>query len=257
MGKKEKMYYHEFCVKTIYEILRMDISKEQLNNQVFKYAVKGGIIGQYAETYIWNGKEFKFWNLDFHTGNYQKTKIWKNLFSSTVADELCCKIAKGEVKDNKKNRTAPFYEHILPKNIIYKKIIDLKDNEDITEENVKAILEQSKIIMLTYDEKDCLDKAPNNCFTIEDEEVIEYLRKNGKIDDAISEEAISSMKGEKEKYLDTKENGTSYARFAHLYRCGVKSFLYKGKTYSDDNAIEGFRSFMENNSHLMKEYSDL
>lgn len=52
------MFYHEFCIETIYAMLRTNVLKEQFNNQIYKYVIKGGIIGQYGETYIWNGKEF-------------------------------------------------------------------------------------------------------------------------------------------------------------------------------------------------------
>lgn len=157
------------------------------------------------------------------------------------------------MKNNKQNNTAPFYEHIVPKNLTYKKLIELKENETITKDDVKSILEQSKLIMLTYAQKDFLDKTPHNCFNIQDEEIIENWRKIGKITEIDAKEAIASMK-DKNNYLTTNENGTSYARFAHIYRLGVKNFSYKGLTYSDDKAIDGFNEFMEDNSHLMKNY---
>ena len=37
----------------------------------------------------------------------------------------------------------PFYEHIEPRNITYKKLIALKENGDFTENDVKSILEQN------------------------------------------------------------------------------------------------------------------
>ena len=86
--------------------------------------------------------------------------------------------------------------------------------------------------------------------TTKDVEIIENWRKNGKITNEDADEAIASMKS-KNKYLSTNQNGTKYARFAHIYRLGVKSFFYKGITYSDDEAINGFNKYINDNSHLI------
>lgn len=242
------MFYHEFCTKTIYTMLQMNVSKEQLNNSIFTYSIANGLIGQYSETHISNGKEFKFWNLNFHTKKYNGLKIWSNIFSSCEAAKLSFEIEEGNIKYNKQNNNAPFYEHIEPRNITYKKLIDLKESGNFTENDVKSILEQSKLIMLTYNQKEFLDKKPNNHFNDQDVEIIENWRKNGKITNEDADEAIISMKS-KNKYLSTNQNGTKFARFAHIYRLGVKSFFYKGITYSDDEAINGFNKYINDNSH--------
>lgn len=243
------MYYHEFCVKTIYSIFKnMDITKEQHENAVYKYAIVGGLIGQYAETYILDGVEFKFWEPDFHKEQFRGRKIWYNLFSSCAADKLSSEIEKGNIKPIKKNKTAPFFEHLEPKNITHKKIIKLKENGDFTENDVKLILEQSKLIMLTYKQKELLDNKPKNKFDEKDEKIIKNWLEKGKITEKNAIEAIASMK-DNNGYINTNANGTSYARFAHIFRWGIRDFCYKGKIYSGDEAIEGFKLYIDNGSH--------
>lgn len=244
------MYYHEFCAKTIYEILKMDLSKDQFKNSIYKYAISNGLIGQYSEAHILNGKEFKFWDLDFHSKKWRGLKIWNNIFSSKEAADLALEIEKGNIKPNKKNKTAVFYEHIEPKNITYKKLIELKENGNFTENDVKSILEESKLIILTYNQKDFLDKKDDSYFNYQDVEVIENWRKNGKITTEDADKSIASMK-DKKKYLSASKNGTKYARFAHIYRLGVTNFTYKGRTYSDDDAIIGFNKYIKDASHLI------
>lgn len=217
------MNYQEFCVEQIYNVLSLNLNNVQLNSVPYKYALKSGLIRLYPETYCLNGTEFKFWGLNFSSNTWRGKEVWKKLLCSEAAYSLCEQIENGNLKyaNNK-----PYYEHIVPANVTYKMIMDLnitpnKNNANIVKPQIKEILDKSKLIVLTRDEAQCLDNVPNNKFNHKDEELIETWLKNGEINNHIADAAINSMKSGS-SYVDTKDNGTSYARFAHLINCGIK-----------------------------------
>lgn len=60
--------FQAFCIDTFENVLAKKKDYQNgLENQIFKYALKGGLIGQYAETYCINGEEMKFWAVNYHS----------------------------------------------------------------------------------------------------------------------------------------------------------------------------------------------
>lgn len=79
--------------------------------------------------------------------------------------------------------------------------------------DVKKAMEYCKIVGITKEQGDLLDSTDSGTFTQKDEAVIDdWAEIIGK---ANADEAKKSMRGEG-GYLRAKENGTAYARLAHL-----------------------------------------
>jgi len=246
------MNYQDFCVKQIKNVLSLGYTKKQLESVSYKYALKTGVVGLYAETYLFpNGKENKFFDINFNSQNYQGKYVWKNLLGSEKAYELCLQIEEGKIKHrDKNNKKVVFYEHIEPKSITYSKCIDLNDTNP-SEDKLRSILNNSKLVILTYEEKELLDSKTYGKFNSNDESLIRDWENKGYISKEEADQTILSMKGSKGKFLGSSSNGTALARIAHLIGFGVK-FCWGINEDKDVSEIELIHTYLKDDCHIIK-----
>lgn len=226
--------YHIFCIETFENILsnKKKYSKN-FNNSIFKYALKSGLIGQYAETYCIDGNEMKFWNIDYHSKKHKVLNVWHVLLASKKAIEGIREIQEGTKENSKKtNLNTPYYEHIEPKSITYEKLINL---ENSNKDNIRKSLQYCKLVLITKEESLFLDSKRFNLFRVQDIEILESWKKNNFITTQIFEEAKESMKKD-DNFVSARDNGTAYARLAHLVAYGVE---FEWQCYSNEALPQG------------------
>ncbi|MBR4251173.1 MAG: hypothetical protein IKQ15_02580 [Kiritimatiellae bacterium] len=224
------MKFQEFCVRQIQHALSQGLTREQLENPVYTYALKGGLVRLYAETYYLKARdcEFKFWDLDFGSNRTVRGfRVWENLLCSRGAYALC------EKMENRLGREQVHYEHIEPAGVTYCKLLNLNGN-NLGEARIKAILDRSKLVVLTEEEREFLDRIPNTVFTQEDRALVEQWYADGFISRAILKETLESMVG------STRDNGTAYARLAHLMKKGVEFVWGKKPDLSGGELIAAY-----------------
>ena len=131
------MYYQEFCVNQVKNALSLGLTNDQLDSVAYKYALKGGLIRLYAETYFLSGPpkksgEFKFWAVNFGSKRniVQGRHVWNVLLCSTKAYKLCEDIENKVV--SYKTAKKPYYEHIEPANRTYKLLLKLNGTSPST-----------------------------------------------------------------------------------------------------------------------------
>ena len=206
------MKFQEFCVKQIKAVLSLGLTREQLDGEAYKRALRVGLVRAYAETYYLKSShyEFVFWKLDFGSNTILSGhEVWKSLLCSEKAYALC------EAMENQEGRKPVCYEHIEPADAIYNRLVAL-NGKNPSEAAIKRILDRCKLVAMTPDEMALLDKRPHSLFTDEDEELIERWHEQGLISAQIKNEALDSMEG------SAKMHGTAYARLAHLVNKGVR-----------------------------------
>ncbi len=205
------MKFQEFCVKQIKHALSLGLTREQLDSEAYKLAVKRGFVRVYAETYCLKAipSEFVFWDIDFGARNIvHGHEVWKSLLCSEKAYALC------EAMENHEGWKKVCYEHIEPADVTYNRLVEL-NGKNPSETTIKRILDRCKLVALTKGEMSLLDKRPYSSFTDEDKRLVEKWHKQGFISAQIKNEALRSMDG------STKMHGTAYARLAHLANKGV------------------------------------
>lgn len=133
------------------------------------------------------------------------------------------------------------------------KIIDSgmfgKDEE--YERNTVHISVSSAVKIASYKEYRLLDKKGMGRFSKKDEEVLDRWR--GTIGNGNYNEAIGSMKDSGGNWLRTQENGTAYARLAHLAAHGVE-FVWDAdpKPYCGKPQEEIIKDYLENTNYKYK-----
>lgn len=196
---------------------------------MYKKAVKRELIGQYAETFWLNGEEKKFY------GTFNKKEAaahpWDVILVSTKFD-----VSK------------PYYEHIEPISYTYSNLCSLKS---LCIQNVKDCMRYCKIAGITKEQSAFLDKKGMGRFSKKDEEVLNRWR--GTIGNGNYNEAIGSMKDSGGNWLRTQENGTAYARLAHLAAHGVE-FVWAAdpKPYCGKPQEEIIKDYLENTNYKYK-----
>lgn len=221
------MNYQELCIKGLLGILNTK-GKIDYNNPGTKYMISNGMIGPFAETYYIKetNKTFKF----FETITFNKfkgLKVYDYILSSEKGHNLCEEIYnESSHKDRKKkNKNVPFYEHIEPKIVTYKKLQKLNMP---TENEIKNVMCRSRLVLLTYEEKDLLDKET---FIKEDLDILKsWLDRN-----LISEDDYNFNLNIVDKTCQS--NGNSFARIAHLKNKGI-NFYINGILARDEDIIE-------------------
>ena len=206
------MKFQEFCVRLIQHALSQGVTREQLKNPVYTYALKGGLVRLYAETYYLKARdcEFKFWKLDYGANRtVHGHRVWKSLLCSKAAYRAC------EKMENRQSKVRVHYEHIEPAGVTYAKLLDL-NGKNPREEEIKAILDCSKLVALTKKEVCYLDDSRYSTFTPNDEALLKDWCAAGFISPEILKETLGSMGG------GTRDSGTAYARLAHLVNKGVE-----------------------------------
>lgn len=206
------MKFQDFCVKQIKTALSMGLTREQLDGEAYKRALRVGLVRAYAETYCLRSAshEFVFWKLDFGAHRILSGhEVWKSLLCSEKAYDLC------EAMENREGRTQVCYEHIEPADSIYERLVEL-NGKNPSEAAIKRILDRCKLVAMTPEEMSLLDKRPHSLFTDEDEELIERWHEQGLISAQIRNQAVESM------VVSAKMHGTAYARLAHLTNKGVR-----------------------------------
>ena len=206
------MKFQEFCVKQIKSALSMGLTREQLDGEAYKCALRGGLVRAYAETYYLKSPhhEFVFWKLDFGAHKILSgQKAWKSLLCSEKAYDRC------EAMENREGKEQVCYEHIEPADAIYEKLMAL-NGKNPSEAAIKRILDRCKLVAMTPEEMALVDKRPHSLFTDEDKKLIEKWHEQGVISAPIKNEALESM------FVSAKMHGTAYARLAHLANKGVR-----------------------------------
>ena len=207
------MKFQKFCVKQIKSALSMGLTREQLDGEAYKCALRVGLVRAYAETYYLKSPryEFVFWKLDFgaHT-TLSGQKAWKSLLCSEKAYDRC------EAMENREGKEQVCYEHIEPADAIYERLMAL-NGKNPSEATIKRILDHCKLVAMTPEEMALLDKRPHSLFRDDDKKLIEQWHGQGFISAQIKKEALESMGGR-----STKKHGTAYARLAHLTNKGVR-----------------------------------
>lgn len=215
--------FHKFCIDVFKHILsNQDKYSKGFDNSIFKYALKDGLIGQYAETYCINGEEMKFWDIDYNSKTHKDLNEWHVLFASEKAIE--------GIGRSKKEADYPYYEHIEPKSLTYKKLLGIDVPDDC---NIEEALRYCKIIMITKEESKYLDSKEFNKFTEKDEEILRSWKEAKYIRDELYNDSIEGIK-KNDEYISAKSNGTAYARMAHLVAHGVKFQWHCNPNKTDD-----------------------
>ena len=208
------MRFQEFCVRQIKNALDLDLTDEQLESGPFKHALRVGLVRAYAETYYLRAQRCEF---RFEDRNYGANRIlgahevWTSLLCSEKAYKRCDSMEDRDY--DKKKRVC--YEHIEPADFVYEKLVAL-NGKKTSEVKIKRILDRCKLVVMTKEEMDYLDKNPHTSFTEKDEELIEQWHEEGFISARIKNEALANMEG------STKISGTAHARLAHLVNKGVR-----------------------------------
>lgn len=206
------MKFQEFCVKQIKSALSLELTREQLDGEAYKRALRVGLVRAYAETYYLKAThyEFVFWKLDFgaHT-ILSGHEAWKSLLCTEKAYDLC------EAMENRESGKQVCYEHIEPADAIYERLMEL-NGKNPSEAAIRRILDRCKLVAMTPEEMALLDKRPHSLFTDDDKKLIEQWHGHGIISAQIKNEALKSMK------VSAKMHGTAYARLAHLTNKGVR-----------------------------------
>lgn len=207
------MRFQKFCVRQIKQALSLGLTREQLESQPYKHALRVGLIRPYAETYCLRvqSSEFIFWDIDYGTNRtVGDQEVWHDLLCSEGAYALC------DSMQNQDGKIKVCYEHIEPASVIYGRLMELNGTNP-SEAAIKRILDRCKLVALTKQEMALLDKRPHSAFTDEDEELLEQWREQGLISAQIKNEALESM-----ERGSAKMHGTAYARLAHLVNKGVR-----------------------------------
>lgn len=234
--------FQDFCVDQFQTALG-SLRDSQFETPSYKYALKNSLIGMYAETYmLGDGTEMKFFDINFASKKYKGRNIWKHLLTSDNAFSLCKEIEEGKQKYNKSKKAAPFYEHIEPKSVTYKALIEYNGTD---KKEIKKLLDRSKLVVLTYQEKEYLDGMKYNVFSKDDERIIDRWKDKGLINKDEADEAIGSMKDEK-GYLSTNNQGTALARIAHLIAHGV---TFKWGTKPNLREEEAIIQYLNSSDH--------
>lgn len=202
------MMFQEFCVRQIKNALDLGLTQEQLDSPAYKYALKGGLVRLYAETYYLEDQdcEFKFWKLDFGSNRtVHGYRVWESLLCSKDAYRAC------EKMENRRSKARLHYEHIEPAGVTYAKLLDL-NGKNPGEDQIKAILDCSKLVLLTKKEVRYLDDSRYSTFIPADKTLIKDWCTAGFISQDIQNETLDSM-GQ-----STRDSGNAYARLAHLAR---------------------------------------
>lgn len=76
------MNYQEFCINQIINALNQGLTDKQLESAPYKYTLKNGTLGLYAETYSMNGKEFRFFDIDFGSRAYKGKRYGKTYLAA-------------------------------------------------------------------------------------------------------------------------------------------------------------------------------
>lgn len=226
--------YHDFCISQIKSALKY---KKHFDDISFKYALKSGLIGLYAETYYLGKIEFKFFDINFGTNkNLKGHNVWKVLLGSKEAYDLCIQIENKEMEYCKKEHNAPFYEHIEPKSITYGNIMNL--NKNATDVDIKEVLDKSKLVMLTFDQKKYLDQKEESFNELDEIYVKDHFSQF--LSNQELSLTIESMK-EDGKFLRCNQYGNSFARMAHLLQKGIK-FMLGDVDATDEMIIDYLKS---------------
>ena len=221
------MKFQEFCVRQIKNALNCGLTREQLESPAYKQALRVGLIRPYAETYYLRAKriEFPFWDIDYGRSRTVKgLRVWENLLCSRGAYALC------EKMENRVGQETVHYEHIEPASFTYGKLLDL-NGKNPSDAQIKAILDRSKLVVLTEEEREFLDRIPHSVFTQGDRALVEQWCADGFISRAILKETLESMDG------STRDNGTAYARLAHLVKKEVEFVWGKRPDLSGEKLI--------------------
>lgn len=247
---KEKLsLYHIFCIETFENILhKKDVYSNNFHNPIFTYALKGGLIGQYAETYCINGQEMKFWDIDYHSKTHINLNEWGVLLASEEVIKVIEKIRIENIKKPKQKPgfPYPYYEHIEPKNETYKKLLKIQDP---TKENILNAFKYCKLILITKKEADYLDSKEYKTFNSEDEKILVSWLENEYITTEIYKDSLSSIKNSKGTYVSAKANGNAYARLAHLVAHGVK-FQWRCNPKNASSQGELISQYLENDKRI-------
>lgn len=189
-------------------------------------AIKRELIGQYAETFILNGKEIKLYG--------KSAKSLGDMWQVILVSEEC--------RNELRKGNEPYYEHIEPLSRIYANICSLPKK---TMTSLQNEMKYCKIVGLSRGEKAYLDMKPNNYFTQEDEQLLKkwapVIGHNVKSDiDSIKDPITGTM-------LNTQKSGTAYARIAHLLNHGVRFvWMADPKAREGKPQIEIIRDYLEN-----------
>lgn len=219
------MDFRTFSLKMIHCAVNSG-AKLLSGGEMYVKAIKRELIGQYAETFILDGKEIKLYG--------KSAKSLGNMWQVILVSEECIKELRKRV---------PYYEHIEPLSRIYTNICKLK------KKGIKSLQDEMKyckIVGLSREEKDYLDMMPTNYFTPDDEKLLnKWASTIGKINYV---SAIDSIKDSSTgRYLNSKKSGTAYARIAHLFNHGVRFvWMADPKAREGKPQIEIIRDYLEN-----------
>ena len=194
--------------------------------EMYVKAIKRELIGQYAETFILEGKEIKLYG--------KSVKLLGNMWQVILVSEKCIKELN--------NGNGPYYEHIEPLSRIYSNICSLPKKNMTSLQNE---MKYCKIVGLSREEKAYLDMKPNNYFTQEDQQLLKewapVIGHNVKSDiDSIKDPITGAM-------LNTQKSGTAYARIAHLVNQGAR-FVWMADpcARAGKSQIEIIKDYLEN-----------
>ena len=194
-------------------------------------AIKRELIGQYAETFILNDEEIKLYGKSVNS--LRKMKMLQVI--------LVSKKCKEELDNGK----VPYYEHIEPLSRIYTNICSLSSKDM---QSLKKAMKYCKIVGLSQEEKEFLDRNPNNHFTSEDEQLLKKWEWESVIGKDNVKYAIRSMEDPiTGTMLNTQKSGTAYARIAHLVNNKVE-FIWMADPCSrtEKSQIEIIKDYLEN-----------
>lgn len=194
--------------------------------EMYVKAIKRELIGQYAETFILDGKEIKLYG--------KSAKSLGDMWQVILVSEEC--------RNELRKENEPYYEHIEPLSRIYANICSLPKKNMTSLQNE---MKYCKIVGLSRGEKAYLDMKPNNYFTQEDEQLLKkwapVIGHNVKSDiDSIKDPITGTM-------LNTQKSGTAYARIAHLVNHGTR-FVWMADpcARAGKSPIEIIKDYLEN-----------
>ena len=217
----------------------------------YDYVICNALLGQYPQIYTYNGRNFSFYDVDYHKKELRGKSIWKNLLCSKAAADAASRLESGvdTLKEFKKvAEDYPYYEHIEPRSYTFDRIMGA---QDVGIDVIKESLRHSKLVMLTTEEAAQLDGAGKR-FVDEDVDLVKSWK--DVIGDKEAEEAVNSMK-KGGSWLWPKSSGSAYARIAHLINKGVE--LSWGKSSVDPKAVNDIRvirEYLDSNDWTVREF---
>lgn len=158
-------YLQEVVVDIICNILNR-YSYDVIHSDDFKptaMLIRNALIRQYHEHP--NNVESTWQDIESYKTHFQWSPRAFRAYSSALQNGM----SESEIALSKNNIL--HFEHIVPNHLILKKIIMLKkpSNEHITPEQVKSMLDQSAIVILSKEEAEVLDGNPNKSYIVEGE----------------------------------------------------------------------------------------